>query len=288
MIYRFIRDRLAPDFPVRLCCRTLGVSPSGYYHARLRGPSRRECRRVVLAEHVRTLHRQTRGVYGSPRLAHALRQEGVSICRNTTAGIMREQGLSSRRCRRFRPRTTDSSRTVRPAPNLLARDFTASAPDTVWVADITSIPLVSGFAYLAAVMDLHSRAIVGWALGESLDASLAARALNGALMARRPKRGLVHHSDRGVQYDSVLYRKLLADHGMIQSMSRRGDCYDNAAMESFFATLKTELIGTTRYADAAHAHDEVFAYIEGFYNTRRLHSTLGYSTPAQAQHATLT
>jgi len=287
MIYRFIRDRLAGDYPVRLCCRTLGVSPSGYYHARARGPSGRECRRVVLAEHVRTIHRQTRGAYGSPRIARALRQNGVAICRNTAASIMREQGLASRRRRRFRPRTTDSSGTVRPAPNLLARVFRADAPDRVWVADITYIPLERGFAYLAAVMDLHSRAIVGWTLGESPDAELAARALRAAVAARRPRRGLLHHSDRGVQYDSTLYRRLLAGHGMVQSMSRRGDCYDNAPMESFFATLKAELIVNYRYRDTAAAHDEVFRFIEGFYNTRRLHSALDYSTPAHAQGATL-
>jgi putative transposase len=287
MIYDFIRDRLASDYPVRLCCRTLGVSASGYYHARARGPSGRECRRVVLAEHVRTVHRATRGVYGSPRIARALRQAGVAICRNTAASIMREQGLASRRRRRFRPRTTDSSGTVRPAPNVLARVFRADTPDRVWMADITYIPLDHGFAYLAAVMDLYSRAVVGWTLGDSLDAGLTARALRAAVAARRPRRGLVHHSDRGVQYDSTLYRRLLADHGMVQSMSRKGDCYDNAPMESFFATLKAELVGDTRYPDAQAARDEIFRFIEGFYNTRRLHSALNYSTPARAQEANL-
>ncbi len=285
MIYTFIRERLAGQFPVRLCCRTLGVSTSGYYHARSRGPSRRDCRHALLAEHIRVTHEANRGVYGSPRVARDLRSRGVHICRNTAAKLMKELGIRSRRCRRFRPRITDSSATVKPAPNLLKRVFRADAPDRVWLADITFIPLTSGFAYLAAVLDLHSRAIVGWALGDSMTARLPARALRDAVTTRRPPPGLVHHSDRGVQYDSLLYRGLLQRRGIVQSMSRKGDCDDNAPMESFFSTLKAELVGDTRYRDTAHAREEVFRYIEGFYNTRRLHSSIGYTTPAHALNA---
>lgn len=287
MIYAFIRDHLADQFPVRVCCRTLGVSTSGYYHARARGPSRRACRGVVLAEHVRTVHADTRAAYGSPRVAHELRRRGVSICRNTAAKLMRQMGLRSRRSRRFRPRTTDSSGTIRPAPNLLGRDFSCDAPDRVWLADITYVPLREGFCYLAAIMDLHSRAIVGWSLGTNLATDLVCEALHAAVRRRRPAPGLVHHSDRGSQYDSVRYRDLLARHGVRQSMSRRADCYDNAPMESFFATLKTELISAARYRDADEARDQLTAYIDGFYNRRRLHSAIGYTTPEQILERTL-
>jgi len=287
VIYTFIRERLAGEFPVRTCCRTLGVSTSGYYHARSRGPSKRDCRRAVLAEAIRAAHVDTRGVYGSPRVAHHLRSRGVAICRNTAARLMREQGLRSRRCRRFRPRTTDSSATLRPAPNRLNRVFTAARPDAVWLADITYIPLEEGFAYLAAVMDLHSRAIVGWAIDTAMPAALACDALNAALASRRPPRGAICHSDRGVQYDSLLYRELLARHGLVQSMSRKGDCYDNAPMESFFATLKSELIGDVRYTDLQHARDHLTAYIDGFYNRRRLHTAINYAAPNTLLQRTL-
>jgi putative transposase len=287
VIYAFIRERLAGDYPVRLCCRTLGVSASGYYHAKSRGPSRRDCRHALLAEAVRTVHASTRGVYGSPRLARHLRSHGVPICRNTAAKLMREQGLRSRRCRRFKPRTTDSTATLRPAPNLLNRVFKADRPDAVWLADITSIPLEGGFAYLAAVADLHSRAIVGWALDTSMPAELVCEALNAAVASRRPAPGTLCHSDRGVQYDSLLYRTLLARHGMVQSMSRKGDCYDNAPMESFFATLKSELIGDVRYADLRQARDQLTAYIDGFYNRRRIHSSIDYTPPQTRLQRTL-
>lgn len=287
MIYTFIREHLAGDYPVRVCCKTLGVSTSGYYHARARGPSSRDCRHALLAEHVRVTHEANRRVYGSPRIARDLRSKGVRICRNTAAKLMKELGIRSRRCRRFRPRTTDSSATVHPAPNLLKRAFTADAPDSVWLADITYIPLESGFAYLAAVMDLHSRAVVGWALDDSMTAQLPAKALHNAVVTRRPRPGLLHHSDRGVQYDSLHYRGLLQRRGFVQSMSRKGDCYDNAPMESFFSTLKAELVGDTRYPDSAAARDDLFAYIEGFYNTRRIHSSIGYTTPNHALNAKL-
>lgn len=287
MIYACIREHLARDYPVRACCRTLGVSTSGYYNARSRGPSRRDCRHAVLAEHVRVTHESSRHAYGSPRIARALSAQGVRVCRNTAARIMRELGLRSRRCRRFRPRTTDSSMTVKPAPNLLAREFHADAPDSVWLADITYIQLEHGFAYLAAVLDLYSRAIVGWAIDDTMTAHLPATALKNALATRRPRPGLLHHSDRGSQYDSELYRGLLERHGLVQSMSRKGDCYDNAPMESFFSTLKAELVGSTRYANTTHAREEIFAYIEGFYNTRRLHSSINFKPPTHMQTATL-
>lgn len=282
----FIRRVLLPHFPLTRCCDVLGVSRSGCYAARTRTPSSRTLRRERLADAVRTVHQQTRGVYGSPRIARELNRRGTAVCRNTAASIMREHGLRSRRCKRFRPRTTDSSRILVPAPNLLRHAPPPDAPNRVWVADITYIPLAGGFIYLAAVMDLFSRHIVGWALDDSLDGSLTQRALRAAVVSHAPAAGLVHHSDRGIQYDCRAYRAMLTHHKMLQSMSRRGDCYDNAAMDSFFATLKAELVRDTAFTDMDHARQEIFRYIEGFYNTRRLHSAIGYRTPAEAHTPT--
>ncbi|MBX3390529.1 MAG: IS3 family transposase [Phycisphaeraceae bacterium] len=287
MKYAFIRDHLAGLYPVRVCCSALRVSRSGYYAAQDRGDSPRRQRHQLLTRQVRLVHEETRQAYGSPRLCRELRRRGIPICRNTAAAIMRESGLRSRRSRRFRPRTTDSSRTVAPASNLLRHLPSPDRPGLIWVADITYIRTESGFVYLAAVMDLCSRRIVGWTLGDSLRPRLAEHALHAAIALCRPLRGLVHHSDRGIQYDSASYRTLLDRHGIIQSMSRRGDCYDNAAMESFFATLKSELIGETVFKDQQHARDAIFRFIEGFYNNHRLHSGIGYRSPVQAEAATV-
>ncbi|MGH7244804.1 MAG: IS3 family transposase [Phycisphaerales bacterium] len=284
MKYAFIRDHLADRFPLRACCSALRVSRSGYYSARNRVDSPRRQRRHLLVRQLRLAQEETRQAYGSPRLCRELRRRGIPICRNTAARIMRESGLRSRRSGRFRPRTTDSSRTVSPASNLLRHLPPPEEPGRIWVADITYIRTAQGFVYLAAVME---RRIVGWALGDSLRPSLAENALLAAIKRCRPLRGLVHHSDRGIQYDSGSYRTLLDDYGMIQSMSRRGDCYDNAAMESFFATLKSELVGDTLFTDQQHAHDAIFRFIEGFYNNHRLHSGIGYRSPAQAEAATV-
>lgn len=220
-------------------------------------------------------------------MARELARRGVPICRNTAARIMRESGLKSRRCAKFRPRTTDSSRTLMPAPNLLRQLDKPTRAGQVWVADITYIRTRQGFVYLAAVMDLGTRQIVGWSLDEHLHAQLALRALAAAVASYPPPPGLVHHSDRGVQYASTLYRERLRALGMVQSMSRRGDCYDNAAMESFFASLKTELIGTEVYRDLDHAREQAMRYIEGFYNPRRLHSALNYQPPDQFHRNTI-
>ena len=286
MKYAFIRTHLR-GYPVRVCCRVLGVSRSGYYHALDRPRSPRRIRRELLVEQVRSAHEESRRAYGSWRVARELTRRGVRVCRNTAARVMRESGLRSRRCARFRPRTTDSSRTLVPAPNLLRAMDRPTRAGRVWVADITYIRTHGGFVYLAAVMDLGTRQIVGCSLGEHLHTHLAVRALAAAAARHPPPPGLVHHSDRGVQYDSTLYRTRLAELAMVQSMSRRGDCYDNAAMESFFATLKSELIGTEVYRDLLHARDEVVRYIEGFYNPRRLHSALDYQPPDQFHRNTI-
>ena len=284
MKHAFIRDHLAAAFPVRVCCRVLRVSAAGYYDALKRGPSARRQRRLMLARLVQSVHQETRQVYGSPRLCRELRRRGIPICRNTTARLMRESGLRSRRARRFRPRTTDSSRTVKPAPNLLRGMAPPDRPRQVWVADITYLRAASGFLYLAAVMDLFSRRIVGWRLDDTLSPRLAIAALRAAVAQYPPPTaGLVHHSDRGIQYDSLAYRAVLEELGMVQSMSRRGDCYDNAAMESFFATLKTELIADHVFPDQLSAHDALFLFIDGFYNQHRLHSSLDFHPPAHAE-----
>lgn len=288
MKFAFIRQHLADHYPIRLCCRLLGVSRSGFYHALDPTPPPARIRRELLVQHVRIVHQQTRGVYGSPRIARELVRRGTPVCRNTAARIMREQGLRSARCRRFRPRTTDSTRTVAPAPNLLRQMPRPARPGIVWVADITYIPIVGGFVYLAAIMDLGSRRIVGWALDDNLRASLVQRALRTAVARHPPAAGLVHHSDRGTQYDSTDYRAMLRRLGFVQSMSRKGDCYDNAAMESFFATLKTELVGDSVYPDKAAAQVELFRFIEGFYNNHRLHSGLDYQTPAHVHDQPIT
>lgn len=287
MKYAFIRDHLARLYPVRVCCTALRVSRSGYYAARDRDDSPRRQRHRLLARQVRLVHEETRQAYGSPRVCRELQRRGIAICRNTAASIMREAGLRSRRSRRFRPRTTDSSRTVLPAPNLLRHLPSPDNPGLIWVADITYIRTERGFVYLAAVMDLCSRRIVGWSLGDSLRPRIAEDALHSALQKCRPLRGLVHHSDRGIQYDSASYRTLLDRNGIIQSMSRKGDCYDNAAMESFFATLKSELIGDHVFTDQQQTHDALFRFIEGFYNNRRLHSSIGYRSPVQLESATV-
>jgi putative transposase len=284
--FAFIREHLSA-YPARVCCRVLGVSRSGFYHAFERPRSARRIGRELLVEQVASVHRQSRRAYGSWRVARELTRRGVPVCRNTVARIMRESGLKSRRCARSRPRTTDSSRTLMPAPNLLRRLDKPTHAGQVWVADITYIRTREGFVYLAAVMDLGTRQIVGWSLDGHLHAHLAARALAAAVARHPPPPGLVHHSDRGVQYASVLYRERLRTLGMVRSMSRRGDCYDNAAMESFFASLKTELIGAEVYHNLDHARDEVMRYIEGFYNPHRLHSALNYRPPDRFHRDTI-
>jgi transposase InsO family protein len=216
-----------------------------------------------------------------------LKATEVPCCENTVARLMRERGIRSVVRRRFRVRTTDSTHAHPVAPNVLGRDFAAAAPDRKWAADITYVPTGEGWLYLAAVIDLCSRKVVGWAMGESLKADLCEEALAMALGRRRPGAGLIHHSDRGVQYACGLYRRLLEANGMVCSMSGRGDCYDNAVAESFFKTLKVELVyqqprqpgGFNGYATRAEARRSVFEYIEVFYNRRRLHSSLGYKSP---------
>ena len=279
MSYGFVHDHVAL-FPVQLMCEVLGVSRSGYYDRVSRPESARAAEDRGLAAEIRAGHEGSRGRYGSPRVHAELRAHGRRVGRKRVARLMRGMGLAARRKRRFR-RTTDSAHALPVAPNLLGRDFAAAAPDRVWLADLTYIWTAEGWLYLAVVLDLFSRRVVGWAMADHLGHELALAALDMAIARRRPAAGLVHHSDRGVQYAAHGYRRRLREHGMLCSMSRKGDCWDNAPMESFFATLKGELVEERDYLTRDEARADVFQYVEGFYNRRRLHPGIGYLTPEQ-------
>jgi putative transposase len=272
-------------WPVRVCCRVLKVSRGGFYRWRRRRPSARQLRREHLLGKIRQVHQENRGLYGAPRVHRALLVDGETVCRNTVAKLMRGAKIRAKTKRRYVPRTTDSGHGKPVADNLLARDFAASAPDRKWVADITYVPTDQGWLFVAAVLDCYSRKIVGWAMDQTMPADLAGDALKMALEQRHPSPGLLHHSDRGVQYACEAYQHLLAQHGLSVSMSGRGDCYDNAMMESFWATLKTELIYQQRYDSRDQARASIFEYIEVFYNRKRLHSSLGYVSPEMFEAA---
>ena len=282
MRFRFIEDRRA-DYPVRLLCDVLGVSPAGYYAWRLRPESRRSAANRDLVDDIRRVHRDTRGRYGSPRIHVELKAQGRGASRGRIERLMRRQGIRAIMPRPRRVRTTDSRHDLPIAPNLLDRNFIATAANQIWLADITYIETDQGWLYLAAVMDLYTRRIVGWAMAHHLRADLPLAALRMAISAQRPSAGLIHHSDRGVQYASTDYRKLMQSAGLRASMSRKGDCYDNAPMESFFHTLKTELVHHRHYATRAEATRDIFAYIEGFYNRTRRHSAIGYISPIEME-----
>lgn len=266
-------------------CHVLDVSRSGYYAWRQRqsrAPGKRRQRRTELVQQIRQAYADSDGTYGSPRITAELRAGGVPVCRNSVARYMRDTGLFVRPARRFVPRTTDSEHGHPVAPNVLDRDFTATAPNQKWVSDLSYIWTGEGWLYLAVVLDLFSRRIVGWSMSNDLRADGIAAALRMALDRRRPAAGtLVHHSDRGRQYACATYRTLLDEHQVSASMSRTGDCYDNAPAESFFGTLKTELVHRRRYRTRAEARASVFHWIECWYNRRRRHSSLGYLSPEQ-------
>jgi len=261
-------------------CKMLDVSASGYYAWRDRPESMRASANRQLLDEIRRVHGDSRGRYGSPRVHAALRAEGRQIGRNRVARLMHHHGIRARQKRRF-CRTTDSRHDFPLAPNLLGRRFTASAPDRVWLADITYVPTAEGWLYLAVVLDMFSRRVVGWAMDERITQQLTLNALRMAIATRRPRPGLLHHSDRGSQYAAHAYRRLLAGHGMRCSMSRKADCWDNAPMESFYATLKGELVEQRDYLTRDEARADIFQFLEGWYNRRRLHSALGYITPEQ-------
>lgn len=263
-----------------LLCDLLDVSCSGYYAWAARpAASARAVRRRELAGKIARVHGDSRQLYGSPRVHQELLAQGERVSVNTVASIMRERQIRSKMRRKYRVRTTDSRHDDPVAPNLLDRLFEAELPDQKWCVDITYVATGEGWLYLAAVIDLCTRRIVGWSMRDHMRADLCADAMTMALARRGPGQGLLHHSDRGVQYASADYRKLLADHGIEASMSRKGDCYDNAVIESFWGTLKTELTYHETYATRAEARASIFEYIEVFYNRIRRHSSLGYQSP---------
>jgi transposase InsO family protein len=281
MRYQFIAAHRV-EFPIRRMCVVLGVSASGYYAWRRRTPSRRAVADAALAVHIRAVFAESQQTYGSPRIHVELVAQGQRCGRHRVARLMRLAHLRARHKRRSRPPTTTRVDAALPvAPNRLERDFTATAPNCKWLCDITYVPTDEGWLYLAVVMDLFSRRIVGWHLDDTLDTSLALTALRMALGRRQPPAGLLHHSDRGCQYASADYQAVLTAHHVVVSMSRTGNCYDNAPMESFFATLKSELIHACHYHTRDEARQSIVAYIEGFYNAKRRHSALGYLSPVE-------
>lgn len=260
-------------------CRVLEVSRAGFYLWLKRPASRRSVENGRLLEVIRTIHRASRGVYGSPRIHAELGRLSATYGRKRIARLMRENGIQGKRQRKFRA-TTDSKHEFPISGNVLDRKFGVAAANKAWVADITYIATREGWLYLAAVMDLYSRRIVGWAMGSRICRHLVEKALHMACINRNPGPGLLHHSDRGSQYASDDYQKVLNSRGIVCSMSRKGNCWDNAVIESFFGTLKTELIYHRNYESRSEAQSEIFDYIEVFYNRQRLHSALGYRSPA--------
>lgn len=279
MIFEFI-DAEKGIYPIVVLCAVLGVARSAYYAWRTRGASAHELRDAELATEIASSHARNRGVYGSPRIHADLRARGVHVSRKRVARLMRERSLRARDTRRF-VATTNSRHSDPIAPNLVDRNFTASAPNETWVADVTFIATRDGWLYLAVLLDLFSRRVVGWATSATNDTTLTLTALHSAVRYRRPPRGLVHHSDRGANYTAAPYRRALATHGIVASMSRVGDCWDNAVAESFFSTLKHELVGLERHATREVANELIRDYIETFYNPQRRHSHVGYVSPIE-------
>ncbi len=263
-----------------MLCRVLKVSRSAFYAWQIE-PTRRARSDSELAVHIRGIHRESRGTYGSPRITAALRKEGIHVNRKRVARVIREQSVRGIPSRRFRGTTTDSAHSKVVAPELLGRDFTAKSPNEVWVGDITYLRVGAGWAYLAVLIDLFSRRVVGWALESHMRTEFAANALRQALVLRQPAAGLVHHTDRGVQYASDAYTALLANADIVQSMSRKENCWDNAVSESFFGTLKQELVKGKAWHTLAEARTAIGTYTHKFYNYKRLHSTIGYCSPVQ-------
>lgn len=278
--------RVPSPLSVACRCALLEVSRSGYYAWRDRRPSRRAQADIGLIGAIRRVHKATDRSYGSPRIHRELRAEGMTCGRHRIARLMREEGIVAKQRRRFRS-TTDSRHAFAVAPNRLGRDFSASALNQVWMGDLTYIPTARGWSYLAVLLDAFSRRVVGWAVDTQLTATLPLAALEQALRTRRPPPGLLHHSDRGVQYACEAYQRTLRENGLECSMSRKGDCWDNAVVESFFASLKVERLHERSFTCLEDVRSEVEDYIERFYNRQRRHSTLGYLSPVvyELRHA---
>jgi len=284
MRYRAIQEH-DRRFPIRLMCRALAVSAAGYYAWRTRPESDRSVYTRTLLSAIRVIHRESRETYGSPSIWDALIKRGHSVGEHRIARLMRAEGIRAKTVKKWRA-TTQSSHRMPVAANVLDRQFSITRPNRVWAGDITYVWTAEGWLYLAVVLDLYSRAVIGWALEARLTGDLARQALTMAVRHRAPKSGLLHHSDRGSQYAATAYQLLLTTHGMTGSMSRRGNCWDNACVESFFGTLKRELIYHRQYRTREEATQDIFEYIEVFYNRLRRHSTLGYYSPAEFEART--
>jgi putative transposase len=280
MRYAFIQDHRR-QWPVTVQCHVLEVARSGFYAWKRREPSARAQRQAELTDQIREAHTASRQIYGAPRIHQELLAQGQRCNRKTVAKCMRKAGIRAKTHRPFRVTTTDSKHPFPVAQNLVNRNFHPSQRNETWVADITYIPTREGWLYLAAVEDLCTRQIIGWSMSDRIDSRLVVNALEMALQHHTPEKPLLAHSDRGVQYASEHYQRLLQQHGITCSMSRKGNCWDNAPMESFFATLKKELVHHEDYLTRAQARQSVFEYIEVFYNRIRRHSALGYLTPTQ-------
>ncbi len=277
MRYATIKEH-SGQFSLRLMCRLLSVSVSGYYDWRERKPSRRDITNQVLAKKIKAIFDEEKSRAGAVRIAKRLNNEGEPVSRHRVAKIMRSNGWRARAAKKFKA-TTNSSHQLPVAPNLLQQNFLAHQPNEKWVSDITYVWTEEGWLYLAVVMDLYSRKVVGWALSERMTKQLVIDALQMAIWSRKPTKGLVLHSDRGSQYCSYEYQQLLTQHGIVCSMSKRGDCYDNAAMESWNHSFKVEAIHGEKFVTRAIAKNHVFEYIEIYYNRKRLHSMIGYKSP---------
>jgi len=275
------------EHPIRALCQALEVSASGYYdwEQRKSCPAPRAREEQKLQAQIARLHEESRQTYGAPRVQMQLRGQGQRHGRNRIARLMRAEGICGRPKKRYRVRTTDSHHDQPIAPNRLAEVPAARGPNQIWVADITSVSTGQGWVYVAAILDLYSRRIVGWAVSQQINTALVMMALNMALVHRQPPQGLLFHSDRGVQYASSEYRQALLNARLVASMSRKANCYDNAAMEAFWSTLKWELIYRRAFEDVAEVGQAIFDYIEVFSNRQRLHSSLGYQTPADYECA---
>lgn len=279
MKYRFIAQQQR-QYSVGRMCVMLQISRSGYYVWKKRQPSQREQNNRALIDHIRRIYKLSRKTYGSPRVYAQLKKQGYPCNKKRVARLMRQEGLQGQRKYR-KVMTTHSKHNFPVAPNVLNREFQAEKPNQKWVADITYIPTQEGWLYVAGVLDLFSRKIVGWDMASQMDATLVENALRMALYQRQPGTGLLHHSDRGSQYAGHQIRNILAANRVQVSMSGKGNCYDNAVMESFWGTLKNEWVHHQKYQTRSQARTDIFSYIEGFYNTVRLHSTLGYLSPAE-------
>lgn len=272
------------EFPIKLMCEVLDVSTSGYYDWRKRSLGKRHQENIVLTREIKAVWKDSRKTYGSPRIHRTLKDKGWVVGRNRVARLMRQHGIRAIQKRKS-VRTTDSNHRFAVAENWLNRAFHADAPDQVWLADITYVETQEGWLYLAAVLDVYSRKIVGWSMDETMSRKLCMDALNMAVLTRVPGQGLLHHSDRGSQYASSDYQQLLNDYGMTCSMSRKGNCWDNAPMESFFGTLKTESLHHKSFASRDEARRAIFDYIEVFYNRQRKHSALDFRSPTEFEMA---